>query len=153
MVGRGYLGGRCGTCGRLYKVEKGDCISTPHISGPCYSRLNHWRLDVKNNIVSHIKFTIKDGCMDDFVAAQAKIDNDPLFAALRTFTIQPEENVFIVTNIYDDIDQVMSIQEKALQWLDEIEPRLVCSEDGSRTEACSGPITFGRCEVIPCAPY
>lgn len=108
---------------------------------------------MKNNIVSHIKFTIKDGCMDDFVAAQAKIDNDPLFAALRTFTIQPEENVFIVTNIYDDIDQVMSIQEKALKWLDEIEPMLVWTEDGSRTEAWSGPITFGRCEVIPCAPY
>ena len=50
MVGRGYLGGRCGTCGRLYKVEKGDCISTPHISGQCYPRVNHWRLDVKNNI-------------------------------------------------------------------------------------------------------
>ena len=108
---------------------------------------------MKNNIVSHIKFTIKDGCVEDFLAAQAKIDSDPLFSALRTFTIQPEENVFIVTNICDDIDQVMSIQEKALQWLDEIEPLLVCTEDGSRTEAWSGLVTFGRCEATPCAPY
>ena len=108
---------------------------------------------MKNNIVSHIKFTIKDGCIDDFLAAQAKVDSDPLFAALRTFTIQPEENVFIVTNIYDDIDQVMSIQEKALQWLDEIEQLLVCAEDGSRTEAWPGLTTFGRCEATPCAPY
>ena len=90
---------------------------------------------------------------DDFLAAAAKIDSDPLFADLRSFTIQPEENVFIVTNIYDDIDQVMSIQEKGLQWLDEIEPMLVCTEDGSSTEAWSGPITFGRCEATPCAPY
>ena len=48
--------------------------------------------------------------VDDFLAAQAKVDSNPLFVTLRTFTIQPEENAFIVTNIYDDIDQVMSIQ-------------------------------------------
>ncbi|MED7679530.1 hypothetical protein GN286_16560 [Rhodobacteraceae bacterium IMCC15231] len=40
---------------------------------------------MKNNIVSHLKFTVKDGCVDDFLAAVAKIDSDPLFAALRTF--------------------------------------------------------------------
>ncbi|MDA9795295.1 hypothetical protein N9C22_03445 [Paracoccaceae bacterium] len=108
---------------------------------------------MKNNIVSHLKFTVKNGCVDDFLAAVAKIDSDPLFAALRTFTIQPEENVFVVTNIYDDIDQVMSIQDKALEWLDEIEPLLVCAADGSRTEAWSGPIMYGRSEVMSCAPY
>ena len=108
---------------------------------------------MKNNIVSHLKFTVKDGCVDDFLASVAKIDSDPLFAALRTFTIQPEENVFVVTNIYDDIDQVMSIQDKALEWLEEIEPLLVCTADGSRTEAWSGPIMYGRREVMSCAPY
>ena len=108
---------------------------------------------MKNNIVSHLKFTVKNGCVDDFLAAVAKIDSDPLFAALRTFTTQPEENVFVVTNIYDDIDQVMSIQDKALEWLDEIEPLLVCTADGSRTEAWSGPIMYGRSELTPCAPY
>ena len=108
---------------------------------------------MKNKIVSHLKFTVKDGCVDDFLAAVAKIDSDPLFAALRTFTIQPEENVFVVTNIYDDIDQVMSIQDIALEWLDEIEPLLVCTADGSRTEAWSGPIMYGRSEVTSCAPY
>ena len=108
---------------------------------------------MKNNIVSHLKFTVKNGCVDDLLAAVAKIDSDPLFAALRTFTIQPEENVFVVTNIYDDIDQVMSIQDKALEWLDEIEPLLVCTADGSRTEAWSGPIMYGRSELTPCAPY
>lgn len=59
----------------------------------------------------------------------------------------------MVTNIYDDIDQVMSIQDKALEWLDEIEPLLVCTADGSRTEAWSGPIMYGRSELTPCAPY
>ena len=59
----------------------------------------------------------------------------------------------MVTYIYDDIDQVMSIQDKALEWLDEIEPFLVCTADGSRTEAWSGPIMYGRSEIIPCAPY
>ena len=108
---------------------------------------------MKNKIVSHLKFTVKDGCVDDFLAAVAKIDSDPLFAALRTFTIQPEENVFVVTNIYDDIDQVMSIQDKALEWLDEIEPLLVCTADGSRAEAWSGPIMYGRSEITPCTPY
>ena len=108
---------------------------------------------MENNIVSHIKFTVKDGCVDAFVEAMNKIDKDPLFAALRTFTIQPDEHVFIVTNIYDDIEHVMSIQEKGLAWLDEVEQLLVCAEDGSRTEAWSGPIIFGRSEVTPCAPY
>ena len=87
------------------------------------------------------------------MVAQAKVDSGPLLETLHTFTIQPEENVFIVTNIYDDIEQVMSIQEKALQWLDEIEQLLVCAEDGSRTEAWPGLTTFGRCEATPCAPY
>ena len=63
---------------------------------------------MKNKIISHLKFTVKDKCVDDFVAAVAKLDSDPLFAALRIFTIPPEENVFVVINIYDDIDQVMS---------------------------------------------
>jgi hypothetical protein len=99
---------------------------------------------MENNIVSHIKFTVKDGCVDAFVKAMNKIDKDPLFA---------DEHVFIVTNIYDDIEHVMSIQEKGLAWLDEVEPLLVCAEDGSRTEAWSGPIIFGRSEVTPCVPY
>ena len=91
--------------------------------------------------------------MSDFVASAATLNNDPLFANLLTFTIQPEENVFIVTNIYDDIDQVMSIQDKALEWLDNVEHLLVCNDQGSRTEAWSGPITYGRCEAIPCQLY
>ena len=106
----------------------------------------------ENKLVSHIKFTIKDGFADDFLAAQAKVGSDPLFAALPTFTIQPDENVFTVTNIYDDIDQVMSILAKAFLWLDEIKPLLVCTEDGSRTKAWSRPTTFGRCEATPCDP-
>ena len=128
-------------------------IQTTHPSALRYLKSKYRRSDMKNNIVSHLKFTVKDGCVDDFLASVAKIDSDPLFAALRTFTIQPEENVFVVTNIYDDIDQVMSIQDKALEWLDEIEPLLVCTADGSRTEAWSGPIMYGRSEITPCAPY
>ena len=42
---------------------------------------------MKNNIVSHLKFTVKDGCVDDFLASVAKIDRDPLFATLRTFAV------------------------------------------------------------------
>ena len=127
-------------------------IQTTHLSALRYLKSKYWRSDVKNNIVSHLTFTVKDGCVNDFLAAVAKIDSDPLFAALRTFTIQQEENVFVVTNNYD-IDQVMSIQDKALEWLDEIEPLLVCTADGSRTEAWSGPIMYGRSEITPCAPY
>ena len=33
---------------------------------------------MENNIVSHIKFTVKDGCVDAFVEAMNKIDKDPL---------------------------------------------------------------------------
>lgn len=108
---------------------------------------------MKDKVVSHVKFTVKDGCVSDFVASAATLNNDPLFANLLTFTIQPEENVFIVTNIYEDIDQVMSIQDKALAWLDSVEHLLVCNDQGSRTEAWSGPITYGRCEAIPCQLY
>ena len=87
-----------------------------------------------NNIVSHITLTVKVGCVDAFVEAMNKIDKDPLFAALLTFTILPDKHVFIVTNSYDDIEHVMSIQEKGLAWLDKVEPLLVCAEDGSRTD-------------------
>ena len=72
--------------------------------------------------------------MEDFLSAARKIDSHPLFSDLRTFTTQPKENVFIVTNIYDDIDHVISTQEKGLAFLDEIVLVLMCAEDGSRTE-------------------
>ena len=42
---------------------------------------------MKNNIVTNIKFIIKEGCVDDFLAAQAKMEGDPLLAPLSTFTI------------------------------------------------------------------
>ena len=45
-----------------------------------------------------------------------------------------KKNSFIVTNIYDDIDHVISTQEKGLAFLDEIVLLLMCAEDGSRTE-------------------
>lgn len=72
--------------------------------------------------------------MEDFLSAARKINSHPLFSDLRTFTTQPKENVFIVTNIYDVIDYVMSTQEKGLALLEEIVPSLMCAEDGSKTE-------------------
>jgi hypothetical protein len=34
---------------------------------------------MKDKIVSHVKFTIKEGYVSDFLAAQAELDSDPLF--------------------------------------------------------------------------
>ena len=107
---------------------------------------------MKDKVVSHVKFTIKDRCVSDFVASAATLNNDPLFANLLTFKIQPEENVFIVTNIYDDIDQVMSIQDKALEWLDSVEHLLVCNDREVELKLGQGQ-QHGRCEAIPCQLY
>ena len=40
---------------------------------------------MQNNIVSHIKFTIKDGCVEDFLKAVKKIDSEPQFANYSGF--------------------------------------------------------------------
>ena len=115
-----------------------------------YSSFDEKSKYMNKQFVSHIKFTVKLGCVEDFLKAQSRADTDPLFSYLKTFTIQTEENAFVVTNIYDEIDQVMSTQDKALAWLDEIEPLHVTNENGSRTEDWLCTITQGRCEIVPC---
>ena len=40
-------------------------IRTTHPSALRDLKSKHQRSDIKNNIVSHLKFTVKDGCVDD----------------------------------------------------------------------------------------
>jgi hypothetical protein len=90
-------------------------------------------------IMSHIKFTTKDGFDDMFLEA-AEAFNKKIMTDFEWYITKIDENIYMATNIYADLDQVMDIQDAELQWLDEIEHMLVLTDDGSRTVADSGPI-------------
>ena len=90
-------------------------------------------------IMSHIKFTTKDGFDDMFLEA-AVAAYKRFLTDVEWYIAKTDENFFMITCIYQDLDKIIDIQDPALQWLDEIEHMLVLTDDGSRTVADSGPI-------------
>ena len=92
-----------------------------------------------NKIMSHIKFTTKDGFDDLFL--QAAIEAYKRFLTdVEWYIAKTDENIFTITCIYQDLDKIIDIQDPALKWLDEIEHMLVLTDDGSRTVADTGPV-------------
>ena len=48
-------------------------LETTHPSALRYLKSKYRRSDMKNKIVSHLKFTVKDGCVDDFLLRAQKL--------------------------------------------------------------------------------
>lgn len=90
-------------------------------------------------MMSHIKFTTKDSFDYRFLEA-AMAAYKRFLTGVDWYIAKTDDNVFMITCIYQDIDKIIDIQDPALEWLDEIEHMLELTDDGNRTVADTGPV-------------
>ena len=86
------------------------------------------------NIVTVVKYKLKDGFEDDFIKAINDYDYSNSLS-MRLVSIGNNEYLSIME--YDEIDKTSNDEMKGINWLDTVEHMLVFF-DKSRTESCSG---------------
>ena len=85
---------------------------------------------------SVVKFKIKEGCEDDFLAAHVFEDSHMKYMkAFNVIKIDDLEQAHIVE--YDDMNATFEVQDQSLDWLDSVS-HLLEHYGGSRTDAFSG---------------
>ena len=86
------------------------------------------------NIVTIVKYKLKDGYVDDFIKA---INDYDYSKALSMRLISTGDNEYMSIMEYDEIDKTGDDEISGVDWLDSIEHMLEFFGD-SRTDACSG---------------
>ena len=86
------------------------------------------------NIVTVVKYKLKDGFEDDFIKAINKYDYSNSLS-MRLISIGDNEYLSIME--YDEIDKTGDDEIDGVNWLDTVEHMLEFYGD-SRTDACSG---------------
>ena len=85
---------------------------------------------------SVVKFKIKDGCEDDFLAAHVFEDSQMRYMkSFNVIKIDELEYAHIVE--YNDMNATIEVQDQSLDWLESISQLLEYYGD-SRTDAFSG---------------
>ena len=85
---------------------------------------------------SVVKFKIKDGCEDDFLAAH--VFGESHMKYMRSFNvIKIDELEYAHMVEYDDMNATFEVQDQSLDWLESISHLLEYNGD-SRTDAFSG---------------
>ena len=90
-----------------------------------------------NKICSFIRFKAKEGCEDEFLA-ELKAANMELSYFLSWQIVSLGDREFIQALVYEDIENVMEMQDVGDAFLNRVEHLLERYEDGSRTNAFSG---------------
>ena len=88
---------------------------------------------------SIVRYVTKSGFLDSMVE---EIIKSPSNEAVSQHTILTGENEIMNISLVPDLDGMVSKEETGVQWLDTVEHMLVKFENGSRTEAISGPIVY-----------
>ena len=88
---------------------------------------------------SIVRYVTKSGFLDSMVE---EIIKSPSNEAVSQHTILTGENEIMNISLVPDLDGMVSKEETGVQWLDTVEYMLVKFENGSRTEAISGPIVY-----------
>lgn len=89
---------------------------------------------LKMNIITVVKYKVKDGFEQDFVdAINAYNYTNSLWMRL----ISLPDNEYMSIMEYDEIDKTSNDEVQGINWLDTVEHMLVFF-DKSRTESCSG---------------
>jgi len=91
------------------------------------------------NIVTVVKYKLKDGYVDDFIKAINEYDYSK---ALSMRLISISENEFVSIMEYDEIDKTGDDEIDGVNWLDTVEHMLE-SYGESRTDSCSGLVLAG----------
>jgi hypothetical protein len=85
---------------------------------------------------SVVKFKIKDGCEDEFLAAQVFEESHMKY--MRSFNvIKIDEHEYAHIVEYDDMNATFEVQDQSLDWLESVSHLLEYNGD-SRTDAFSG---------------
>ena len=98
------------------------------------SRFRSNLYELKLNIVTVVKYKVKDGYVDDFIKAINEYDYSK---ALSMRLISTSDNEFISIMEYDEIDKTGDDEVDGVNWLDTVEHMLEFYGE-SRTDSCSG---------------
>ena len=91
-------------------------------------------MELRMNIMTVVKYKVKDGFEEDFVNAINEYDYSKSLS-MRLISLPDNEYISIIE--YDEIDKTSADEETGVNWLDTVEHMLVLFGE-SRTEACSG---------------
>ena len=91
-------------------------------------------MELRMNIMTVVKYKIKDGFEEDFVNAINAYDYSK---SLSMRLVSLPDNEYLSIMEYDQIDKTSADEETGINWLDTVEHMLVLFGE-SRTEACSG---------------
>ena len=90
------------------------------------------------NVVSVVKFKVKDGFKDPFLEALKSYDYSN---AISSKTLLLGENEFVTISEYASIDAIGDDEVTGLEWLDSVTHMLEYSGE-SRTQSYSGLVAF-----------
>ena len=91
---------------------------------------------MSNKVWSVVKFKIKPGCEEEFLAAH-NFSEDHMAHFLSFRAVQIDENLIAHIAEYESLDKAFDAQDQGLDWLYSVEHLLEYYED-QRTEAFSG---------------
>jgi hypothetical protein len=90
-------------------------------------------MELRMNIMTVVKYKVKDGFEEDFVNAINAYDYSK---SLSMRLVSLPDNEYLSIMEYDQIDKTSADEETGINWLDKVEHMLVLFGE-SRTEACS----------------
>ena len=88
---------------------------------------------------SIVRYITKPGFLDSMVEEIIKSPSDE---AVSQHTILTGDNEIMNISLVPDLEGMVSKEETGVQWLDTVDHMLVKFENGSRTDAISGPVVY-----------
>ena len=88
---------------------------------------------------SIVRYITKPGFLDSMVEEIIKSPSDE---AVSQHTILTGDNEIMNISLVPDLEGMVSKEETGVQWLDTVDHMLVKFQNGSRTEAISGPVVY-----------
>lgn len=86
---------------------------------------------------SIVRYVVREGYMNEMLQ---ELKDNPSKEAIYQHTIQSDDNEIFNVSMVPDLSDMITKEESGVNWLDTIEHMLVKFPNGSRTDACSGPI-------------
>ena len=103
-----------------------------------YNDQNELQLQNKTNVLSAVKYRVKEGCVDEFLNAVMTPSEIPM--KIRKTIIQTDEQEFYELGIAG-LEEKIEMEGEEVKWLDTVEHLLEFFGD-SRTDACSGVVNI-----------
>ena len=92
---------------------------------------------VKPVFASIVRYVVREGYMTQMLQ---ELKDTPSKEVIYQHTIQSDDNEIYNVSMVPDLTDMITKEESGVNWLDTVEHMLVKFPNGSRTDACSGPI-------------